>query len=129
MVYKIYDIFLGTLKTIEKIDMYKNTVPAFPYGFAGITILSRLRYRNAAPNIIISSLIKKGIRIHNGISLTVVKLISTAKLINLSARGSSIAPNLDVRLYFLAIYPSNISEIPANKKINPEYKIRFSISE
>ena len=43
MVNKIYDIFLGTLKTIEKIDMYKNTVPAFPYGFAGITIEMPLR--------------------------------------------------------------------------------------
>lgn len=73
------------------------------------------------PNIIRSSFIPYIIITPSGINCLIVKQTNTVSCISLSAKGSMACPNLVIRLYFLAIYPSRISVIPAKRNIKIEY--------
>src|SRR5699024_5872956 len=87
------------------------------------------KYNIEPPIINVNSFIPIAIKIQIGINSLHVKLIKTAKDINLSAIGSSTLPTFVIKLYFLAIYPSNISDIPATINISPAQNIPLLILE
>ena len=93
---------------------YNNTVVSLPYHLLDTT--SCFPYKNDAPQIKTNSLQIKIIAIHNEIICFNESVTNIDNCVSLSANGSINFPKSDIALYFLAIYPSSISEI--DDKVN-----------